>query len=201
MNQMTIRLATYIGMVVLILIGGCDNDDARDRARCIDWANRYPLVVDEWRSEYFDEEFDLDAWIAEGGAIENIEPTLVELLDEGDERIETPIVLIALGYLGSSKSASEIRPYLRDGWDLNRTYAVFALGNLEDTSSLHEIGRLLSSDPSMHAREIAATALVRIGGPEAKGYLEAAVEKEVDDSVRMQIRDALREVKEKLDGG
>lgn len=69
--------------------------------------------------------------------------------------------------------------------------AIIALGHFRDETAVPELGRLLAEDPRPEIRGTAAWALGRIGGAEAKERLAGAKERETDERVLEEVRNAL----------
>jgi epoxyqueuosine reductase len=79
------------------------------------------------------------------------------------------------------------------GPDAIRRNIAIALGNLADSAATPALARALTL-PHAETRAVAAWALGRMGGPEGRAALEAALSAEQDAQVRQEIADALVEI-------
>jgi len=72
--------------------------------------------------------------------------------------------------------------------------AIIALGHFRDKSATADLGRLLLEDPRPVIRGTAAWALGRIGGDEARRFLEEAAGRETDGRALEEVQNALKAI-------
>lgn len=109
-----------------------------------------------------------------------------------DAELVKPLLLPLLSL--SNRQFKEQYGYMSGSWrgknPIQRN-AIIALGHFKEPAAAETLGRLLNEDPRPVIRGTAAWALGRIGTAEALSLLEKAMDKELDETVSAEIRNAV----------
>ncbi|MHC4714154.1 MAG: HEAT repeat domain-containing protein, partial [Planctomycetota bacterium] len=165
-------------LVAIITITGCAGTHEKQTQRRVEnWLSRA-----SFGGLFFGRgpgaDIDIDRWLAEGKSIPNVAPILCRMLEERDPQADLPLIAFALGHVGSRESVPALIDALGDSDLRTRMAAATSLGRLGDEAAVGPLGRLVASDPDDNVRANAVVALGEIDGPEARKYLERALDDE-----------------------